>query len=131
MTHKEHEESLREISRKYKEARASAIERYNATVARASKTLKNTIAIEKFNRDRDILELPPVERNHMSHARQTAFAFMRHMKRQIFDFRADEKEFVYECGQIAARVDQHFDIGEETVKFTITVEMQLKERNNQ
>lgn len=49
---------------------------------------------------------------------------MRYMKRAAFAFQADKREFVYEAGQIAAKVDQHFVITDETVTFTITVEMQ-------
>lgn len=127
MTQKEYEENLKAAAQHRRESDAYEIEQYNRAVQMARERLQNARAYSKLVQRRTIAALPPVERtNHYYHVKRDAHIFCRLVKKTIMAFVADDKEFEYENGQIAATVNEQFTITDEAVHFTISVEMKRK-----
>lgn len=126
MTQQEKDMELKAAKEQRQNLDRYEIEQYQRTIQMAAERLAAAREYNKMVQQRTIAEIDKYEiaHNHESWTKKCAHQFMRYMKRAAFAFQADKREFVYEAGQIAAKVDQHFVITDETVTFTITVEMQ-------
>lgn len=126
MTQQEKDMELKAAKEQRENLDRYAVEQYQKTIQMAAERLSAAREYNKLVQQRTIAEIDKydVDRNHERCTKECAFDFMRYIKKAIFAFKADKREIVHEVGQIAAKVNQHFVITDETVTFTITVEMQ-------
>lgn len=133
MTQQEKDMELKAAKEQRENLDRYAVEQYHKTIQMAAERLAAAREYNKLVQQRTIAEIDKyeVDRNHERCTKECAHDFMRYIKKAIFAFKADKREFVYDQnGQIDAITDQHFTIMPDKVVYTITVVMRRFEYEN-